>query len=418
MSVPLDRLYNFLHDVCNHCDLIIYGFFPHGSRKITNIRTLLTENYTDNCYERYEERYQNLPNKKIVFIHDQEPLNFDLYSQPDVFESLYPDFKIMQNQDDFITSMVKALAEKIVSDLNLKIIFAFLLYKIPVLLIHSEQRSSNLQKYQNIDFVGVYWWCHAVIARDWFRYAQHDVLLSKRMPQQDFLIYNRAWSGTREYRLKFAELVVDHDMYSYCMMGFNSEDSVDYRQHQFQNKGFQIQRQDLEQYFFHNTSNSLASADYCTHDYQTTNIEVVLETLFDDDRLHLTEKTLRPIACGHPFILAATQGSLEYLRGYGFKTFDNIIDETYDTIADPAQRLQAILIEMKRIATLPNNAKQQIYDSLRSIAAYNQQRFFSVEWHDQLIREFKENFDSAIDTRNKRMQRLFALPNSESVPII
>jgi hypothetical protein len=238
------------------------------------------------------------------------------------------------------------------------------------------------------------------------------------MPQQDFLIYNRAWSGTREYRLKFAELVVDHDLYSYCKMGFNSEDSIDYRQHQFQNQKFQTQRQDLEQYFFHNTSDSLASADYCTHDYQTTNLEVVLETLFDDDRLHLTEKILRPIACGHPFILVATQGSLEYLRSYGFKTFHNIIDETYDTIADPAQRLEAVLIEMKRIATLPHDAKQQFYDSLRSIAAYNQQRFFSTEWHNQLINEFKQNFDSAVTDHTRRKQSLLSPFNSESVPVI
>ena len=417
MSVPLDRLYNFLHDVCNHRDLIIYGFFPHGSRKITDLTVFLTNDAIDGSDKSWETRYQYV-RQNILFLHDQEPLNFDLYSSPDVFETLHPNFQIMQDQDEFITGMVKSLVEKIIQHLNFKIIFGFLLYKIPVLLVHSEQRSSNLQKYQNIDFVGVYWWCHGVIARDWFRYAQHDVLLSKRMPQQDFLIYNRAWSGTREYRLKFAELVVDHDLYSYCKMGFNSQDSTDYRQHQFQNKVFQIQRQDLEQYFFHNTSNSLASADYCTHDYQTTNLEIVLETLFDDDRLHLTEKTLRPIACGHPFILVATQGSLEYLRSYGFKTFHNIIDETYDTIADPAQRLEAVLIEMKRVATLPHDAKQQVYDSLRSIAAYNQQRFFSTEWHNQLINEFKQNFDGAVADYTQRMQSLLSPFNSESVPVI
>ena len=417
MSVPLDRLYNFLHDVCNHRDLIIYGFFPHGSRKITDLTVFLTNGLIDGSDKSWETRYQYV-RQNILFLHDQEPLNFDLYSSPDVFESLHPNFQIMQYQDEFITGMVKSLVGKIIQHLNFKIIFGFLLYKIPVLLVHSEQRSSNLQKYQNIDFVGVYWWCHGVIARDWFRYAQHDVLLSKRMPHKDFLIYNRAWSGTREYRLKFAELVVDHDLHSHCKMGFNSEDSIDYRQHQFQNKRFQIQRQDLEQYFFHNTSNSLASADYCTHDYQTTNLEIVLETLFDDDRLHLTEKTLRPIACGHPFILVATQGSLEYLRSYGFKTFHNIIDETYDTIADPAQRLEAVLIEMKRIATLPHDAKQQVYNSLRSIAAYNQQRFFSTEWHDQLINEFKQNFDRAVADYTQRMQSLLSPFNSESVPVI
>jgi hypothetical protein len=46
----------------------------------------------------------------------------------------------------------------------------------------------------------------------------------------------------------------------------------------------------------------------------------VAETVFDT-RIHLTEKTLRPIACGHPFILAAGPGSLKYLQTYGFRTF-------------------------------------------------------------------------------------------------
>jgi hypothetical protein len=71
---------------------------------------------------------------------------------------------------------------------------------------------------------------------------------------------------------------------------------------------------------------------------------------------------------------------------------------------------------MKRIATLPHDAKQQVYDSLRSIAAYNQQRFFSAEWHDQLITEFKENFDSAVTDYNQRMQSLRTPPNVPVIP--
>ena len=97
MSVPLDRLYNFLHDVCNHHDLVIYGFFPHGSRKITDITPLGKSN---DLSDTYLEKYQNLISRKNIFVHDQEPLNFDLYSSQDVFESLYPNFQLMSDQDD------------------------------------------------------------------------------------------------------------------------------------------------------------------------------------------------------------------------------------------------------------------------------------------------------------------------------
>jgi hypothetical protein len=94
MSVPLDRLYNFLHDVCNHRDLIIYRFFPHGSRKITDLTVFLTNGLIDGSDQSWETRYQ-YARQNILFMHDQEPLNFDLYSSPDVFESVHPNFQII-----------------------------------------------------------------------------------------------------------------------------------------------------------------------------------------------------------------------------------------------------------------------------------------------------------------------------------
>ena len=157
----------------------------------------------------------------------------------------------------------------------------------------------------------------------------------------------------------------------------------------------QITSQDLEQYFFKNNSMPSASADYDACDYQSTAIEVVLETLFDDDRLHLTEKSLRPIACGQPFILAATPGSLAYLRSYGFKTFASIIDESYDTIDNTVQRLAAIVDLMNNIK---NNPKRlEMYQQLQAIADFNQQRFFSSDFHQQIVDEFKQNFSNGFD---------------------
>ena len=86
----------------------------------------------------------------------------------------------------------------------------------------------------------------------------------------------------------------------------------------------------------------------------------MLETLFDDTRWHLTEKSLRPSACGKPFMLAATAGSLQYLRSYGFKTFSGLIDESYDLIVEPHLRLQSIAQEMQRISQLSPNKKYKL----------------------------------------------------------
>ncbi len=41
------------------------------------------------------------------------------------------------------------------------------------ILLHSEKNSNEIDKYANSGFIPTYYWSHALIARDWFRYAQH-----------------------------------------------------------------------------------------------------------------------------------------------------------------------------------------------------------------------------------------------------
>ncbi len=400
MSVPLDKLYNFLHDVCNHRDLIIYRFFPHGSRKIEDLTRLLTAHQHDSELI----NYHNDSLSKYVFYHDQEPLNFDLYKNVAVDQ--LPG--IIMNTAGFDCDHLKkfySIAEKTMPYMNLKWAHGLSLCKYPAILVHSEKRSTELQRYEDIEFIEVYWWCHALIAQDWFRYAKIDPTLNNKNIKHDFLIYNRAWSGTREYRIKFTELVVEHALHDHCVSWFNEFDNgIHYLDHVFVNPKFVTKSTQLSQVFAASEVGSSGSADYTNTDYQTTAIEVVLETLFDDSRLHLTEKALRPIACGQPFMLAATQGSLEYLRSYGFCTFDGLIDETYDTIPDPLERLQAIVSEMKRIAQLPQKDKHKLYTQLQQIANRNKQLFFSTEWQQTIIKEYKCNFEIALKKLNAVLQ--------------
>ena len=377
MSIPLDRLYNFVDSLCDH-DVLIYRFSPHGSKKPEDLTPL---------YNHKKDWYYNMTTPTMI-CHDQEPLQFDLYNQTAI--------------DTICNSMVGFSAStELRKSMNLRglIFYHFNAYD-HVLLCHSEQNSPELEKYTNNGFVGVYWWSHGIIARDWFRYAKQDPDLVYCTDQitHDFLIYNRAWSGTREYRLKFAEQLVNTNLHKHCNTKFSAIDSqAHYTDHQWVNNKFKIDRADLEQHFPNNTVDSTASANYDTVDYQTSGIEVVLETLFDDQRWHLTEKSLRPIACGKPFVLMATAGSLQYLRQYGFQTFDGLIDETYDTVQDPADRLQAVIAEMKRISDLPTQQKHDLWTELNKIACHNQELFFSDAWQHQLIQEFVDNANQALE---------------------
>jgi hypothetical protein len=153
----------------------------------------------------------------------------------------------------------------------------------------------------------------------------------------------------------------------------------------------------LENYLPPSLAKACASADFNTEDYRSTEIEIVLETLFDDDRLHLTEKSLRPIACRQPFILAATHGSLQYLRDYGFRTFDSIWSETYDTIEDPYQRMQAIIMTMREIIAWSDVQRRDNVQLMAQIADHNHKHFFSKDFSDLVINELDTNMTEAFN---------------------
>jgi hypothetical protein len=332
--------------------------------------------------------------------HDQEILNYNFYTTQD-FSNDGPkrQFWLPKYDSTFRHQIDKF--HNMVANMHLRsmIHYPILNKNDQVLLCHSEKNSRELERYEQNDFIGVYYWSHALIAQDWFRYAELDPALIVNFNQinKDFLIYNRAWSGTREYRLTFTEMLLNQNLHRVCHMYFRKFDSENYYvDHKFANAKLSIACKDIENYLDSNDIDASASADYDNKDYAQCAIEVVLETLFDDQRQHLTEKALRPIACGRPFILAATPNSLQYLRDYGFETFDGLINESYDTIDDPRERLCAIVEEMQRISSLAPDLKQKLWQQLYEISARNKQLFFSDHWHNRIVSEFKNNFESAI----------------------
>jgi hypothetical protein len=388
MSIPLDRLYHHIDnvstDICDG-DLVIYRFYPHGSKKIEDILPLKTQSqsWIDNMI---------LPN---MICHDQEPLDFEAYNISGLaLNHVTQRLGAWVDKSDSIAKMF--------SGMHLRSILRYPLHCYDlVLLCHSEKNSKQLEYYEQNGFLGVYWWSHAVIARDWFRYAKQ--VAQKKQVQKTFLIYNRAWSGTREYRLRFAELLIHLNLQEHCKTSVNPvepELGLHYDLHIFKNTQWRPQTV-LENFFPPSLASSNYSADFDLKDYESTDIEVVLETLFDDSRLHLTEKTLRPIACAQPFILAGTHGSLEYLRNYGFKTFGDIWDESYDLVEDPAERLLQIAELMKYISNWTPEQRDNKMSQARIITEYNKELFFSDRWHNSIVNEYRQNLQQAMSIMNQ-----------------
>ena len=339
---------------------LIYRFFPHGSKNIDQLWPMRPLALADTVV------------KPVVICHDQEPLNFDLYSK--------------ENIQTFIES-------KQLEYLNLGSA-CWANFHQQMILLHSELNSPEVTQYQNTGrFVPCYYWSHALIARDWYRFAQYDMQLSAaKIPGKTFNIYNRAWTGTREYRLKFTEMIVKAGLAGDCRMKFSSIDNGQHF-HLFKptNPRLAIQRFDLNLYFVDNNTSASASAEYSADDYQNTLFDVVLETLVDDSRIHLTEKILRPIACGQPFLLVGTANSLAYLKQYGFKTYGDFLDESYDEEPDIIKRMEKVIAVM-------SNLKDKDYAAIKDIADWNRQYFFSDEFYQLILTELIDNLTTASET--------------------
>lgn len=113
--------------------------------------------------------------------------------------------------------------------------------------------------------------------------------------------------------------------------------------------------------------------------YRDSLIELVPETLCRDGYF-ITEKTIKSIATKTPFLIVSTPGYLNYLKQQGFKTFSNIIDESYDLEDNLETRISLVIDLLEYIV---KNNTQDFYQECLPILEHNQRRLFELtgSWH-------------------------------------
>jgi hypothetical protein len=88
---------------------------------------------------------------------------------------------------------------------------------------------------------------------------------------------------------------------------------------------------------------------------QMSAIDIITETMFDYPHPCVTEKILKPLLSKRMFIVVGAPNLLEWLHHKGFKTFTPFIDESYDSIVDPVERITAITTEIDRLCGMNIN---------------------------------------------------------------
>jgi hypothetical protein len=108
---------------------------------------------------------------------------------------------------------------------------------------------------------------------------------------------------------------------------------------------------------------------------------VITETRFSQPTTTFSEKTLSAIAKLRPFILVAPPYALEYLKSYGFKTFSDYWDESYDQETNHEQRLLKIFKVIDYIDTLSINDLKMMLTDMEKILNHNYQTLTTIGTH-------------------------------------
>ena len=275
-------------------------------------------------------------------------------------------------------------------------------------LITSERNSAYVNwAVDTYGFVPHYYFFHGWAALDWYRGYDKSFLISPpwtRTITRTFIAPNRIVAGAREHRLIMMYHLIKNNLLD-NHISFPQVCPAEGTDIMTAILPLKARYPDIEAQYrstlFPLQFDGEAAAP--NHSYcldlikQSTEslLYLVTETVAHGQRQHLTEKTFKPICLGMPFVIVGTQGSLEYLRSYGFRTFGDLWDESYDTIADTDQRIAAIADLLKQLDSLPLAERQQLHAQAQEIVVHNYLHFYEgnferVLWSEltAMINEF------------------------------
>lgn len=362
-------------------------FWPWMQEHLPNVRMFYCDppgHTSIDCL--FNHGYDDVKETGYIYLHDQEPVDADLYVNlfdevvkrnddlyalnwaPSRWASIYPQHLWLTNNGRYGRGSV-IVSEK------------------------GENVTALCKKY---NWKSYYYFWHGWAALDWYRGYDKTFLLRRaeeRNPTKTFMSPNRIVGGKRDHRVLFLNEVFKRGLEDNHISAPRvcPEEGVDISTiAERYGCADTFQNADLPRTFPGEDTQKMAS---CWLDNfaaaQDSMFYVPTETVYFGKRLHITEKTFKAIAMEMPFILVAPAHSLEYLRSYGFQTFGSEIDESYDEEEDDLLRIQKVGKLLEDINGLSTREKQHLYKYCAKIATHNYQHFYGGKFEQALWQEFK-----------------------------
>jgi hypothetical protein len=265
-------------------------------------------------------------------------------------------------------------------------------------------------------FYNWYYFFHGFATLDWYRDFQYvDSSFFDRYSKV-FICYNHLTSNLRSYRLHLVSNLIDQNLIQHGRVSLfhngwqeTIEDSKNPLDNRARVKIYHALKHIKEPLTIDTAApNGALSANVNLDELTSALWHIVTETVYYDAKLHLTEKIFKPIVARRPFILAAAPGNLAYLKSYGFRTFDQWIDESYDLETDHYIRIEKITEEIKKLCELTPAALKQMYQEMQEVLEYNFQHFYTG-FKNHIVDELVDNFAGILNQIN-----VGRMPNNHS----
>jgi hypothetical protein len=266
----------------------------------------------------------------------------------------------------------------------------------------SERDSDNVDAVcKKYNWKSLYYFFHGWAALDWYRGYDRTFLIKPwgdRNITKTFIAPNRIVAGERQHRLEMLYHIFKNRMthnHVSCPAICPAEnisvlDAIKPLSARYPDIESVFAAELLPMNFAGESGHPMHSCWLSLFDESAESLlYLITETVAHGRRHHLTEKTFKPIALGMPFVIVGTRGSLEYLRSYGFRTFEGIWDESYD-LAEDDVRIERIASLLRSLDELPTAAKQQLFESAHEVIEHNWNHFYNGGFEAVLWTELKD----------------------------
>jgi hypothetical protein len=118
--------------------------------------------------------------------------------------------------------------------------------------------------------------------------------------------------------------------------------------------------------------------------YNQTAYTLVCESQFENRWSFFTEKIIKPMLAKRVFLVCSGRYFLRNLREWGFKTFDGIVDESYDKEFELGRRVDMIAASMKQLA---QQDQQEVYALAQPILEHNYNVLMTHSWLQSMCKD-------------------------------